>query len=257
MQNLQIFKNSEFGQVRVVEQSGNPWFVGKDVTDILKYQNGSRDINRHVDEDDRTKIMLFDGNQRKETIVINESGLYSLILSSKMPEAKKFKRWVTSEVLPSIRKTGGYIAGQEEMTQEQLMAQALIVANNVIQERDKQLAVLKPKADYYDLILNNKGLVKVTSIAKDYGMSAEAFNKLLYELGIQYKQGGQWFLYHQYHAKGYTHSETVTYRRRDGKPGVSMITKWTQRGRAFLYKVLKDNGILPLIERDDVDESIL
>lgn len=106
---LQTFSNSEFGDVRVIMQDDEPWFVGKDVADSLDYQNGSRDINRHVAPEDRTKGMVFDGNQRKETILINESGLYSLILSSKLPSAKKFKSWVTSEVLPSIRKTGGYV----------------------------------------------------------------------------------------------------------------------------------------------------
>lgn len=104
MNELQIFENTEFGSVRTLMVNDNPYFVGKDVADILGYQNGSRDINRHVDEEDRHKAMIFDGNQDKETIIINESGLYSLILSSKMPNAKKFKHWVTAEVLPSIRK---------------------------------------------------------------------------------------------------------------------------------------------------------
>ena len=108
MEQLKIFENEEFGSIRTVTKDGEVWFVGKDVADILGYQNGSRDINRHADEEDRRKIMLFDGNQDKETIIINESGLYSLILSSKLPSARKFKRWVTSEVLPAIRKTGNY-----------------------------------------------------------------------------------------------------------------------------------------------------
>ena len=112
---VKIFENDEFGSVRTLEINGEPYFVGKDVTDILGYQNGSRDINRHVDEDDREKVMIFDGNQDKESIIINESGLYSLILSSKLPTAKKFKRWVTSEILPSIRKTGGYLANSDMM----------------------------------------------------------------------------------------------------------------------------------------------
>lgn len=108
MHELQIFNNEEFGQIRTVEIDGEIYLVGKDVAVTLGYQNGSRDINRHVDEEDRRKIMIFDGNQDKETIIINESGLYSLILSSKMPNAKRFKRWVTSEVLPTLRKTGTY-----------------------------------------------------------------------------------------------------------------------------------------------------
>ena len=112
---IKIFENEEFGSVRTLEINGKPYFVGTAVTDILGYQNGSRDINRHVDEDDREKVMIFDGNQNKESIIINESGLYSLILSSKLPTAKKFKRWVTSEILPSIRKTGGYLANSDMM----------------------------------------------------------------------------------------------------------------------------------------------
>lgn len=105
---ITVFTNDYFGTIRTLEIDGEPWFVGKDTTNILGYQNGSRDINRHVDKEDRQKIMLFDGNQNKETIIINESGVYSLVLGSKLPSAKKFKRWITSEVLPSIRKTGGY-----------------------------------------------------------------------------------------------------------------------------------------------------
>ena len=104
-----IFTHPQFGELRTVEIDGVVWFVGKDVANTLGYQNGSRDINRHVDEEDRRKMMIFDGNQNKETIIINESGLYSLILSSKLPSAKEFKHWVTAEVLPSIRKTGGYV----------------------------------------------------------------------------------------------------------------------------------------------------
>lgn len=122
MLDLTVFTNEEFGEVRTLMIEGEPWFVGKDVVDILGYRNGSRDINRHVDEEDKRKIMLFDGKQDKETIIINESGLYSLILSSKMPNAKKFKRWVTKEVLPSIRKTGGYKVPTSPAEQIKLLA---------------------------------------------------------------------------------------------------------------------------------------
>lgn len=113
MQELEIFKNEEFGEIRVTAIDGEPWFVAKDIADILEYRNGSRDINRHIDEEDRRKSMIFDGNQNKETIIINESGLYSLILSSKLPNAKKFKRWITTDILPTIRKTGGYVNTDE------------------------------------------------------------------------------------------------------------------------------------------------
>lgn len=140
-----VFKNlvhPEFGELRTVEIDGEPWFVGKDVANTLGYQNGSRDINRHVDEEDRRKMMIFDGNQNKETIIINESGLYSLILSSKLPSAKEFKHWVTSEVLPSIRKNGAYIRNQENMTPAEIVARGLIAAQKIIEERDKEIAQL-------------------------------------------------------------------------------------------------------------------
>ena len=165
MNQLQIFENKEFGKIRTVEIDNEPYFVGKDVADILGYQNGSRDINRHVDEEDRQKTMLFDGNQDKETIIINESGIYSLILSSKLPTAKKFKRWVTSEVLPSIRKHGMYatdelianpdiaIAAFQALKEEREQRQLLQFECN----KQKQIiGELKPKADYTDIILQSR-----------------------------------------------------------------------------------------------------
>ena len=149
MNELQIFQNPEFGDVRTISIDGEPWLVGKDVADNLGYQNGSRDINRHVDEEDRRKDMISDGTQLKETILINESGLYSLVLSSKLPTAKKFKRWVTHEVIPAIRKTGGYHVPQSPAEQ---MAQGILAAQKLLAERDatiakqnEQIAVLTPK----------------------------------------------------------------------------------------------------------------
>lgn len=118
--------------------------------------------------------------------------------------------------------------------------------------KDQQIAELKPRADYTDKILRNKGLVITTAIAKDYGMSACEFNKILYNLKIQFKQSGQWFLYRKYQDKGYTSSETVNFKHSDGRDDVKMNTKWTQKGRLFLYNILKEHGILPLIERDIV-----
>lgn len=259
MNQLQIFENKEFGKIRTVEIDNEPYFVGKDVADILGYQNGSRDINRHVDEEDRQKTMLFDGNQDKETIIINESGIYSLILSSKLPTAKKFKRWVTSEVLPSIRKHGMYatdelianpdiaIAAFQALKEEREQRQLLQFECN----KQKQIiGELKPKADYTDIILQSKSLVTVTQIAKDYGMSGTAMNEMLHRYGVQYKQSGQWLLYSKYHNNGFTHSETVTITHSDGRTGTVMNTKWTQKGRLFIYNLLKSYGVLPVIEQN-------
>ena len=180
MNNLKVFKNQDFGEVRTVIINDEPYFVGKDVAEILGYQNGSRDINRHVDTEDRQKTMVFDGNQDKETIVINESGLYSLILSSKLPSAKKFKRWVTSEVLPSIRKHGMYAI--DDLIADPDLGIAALSALKAEREKNKklkqsvavqtqQILELTPKASYYDVVLNCKDLVSISTISKDYGWS--------------------------------------------------------------------------------------
>lgn len=183
---MTTFTNAEFGTLRTITIDGDPWFVGKDVADILEYQNGSRDINRHVDEDDRQKLMVHDGNQMKETIVINESGLYSLILGSKLPTARRFKRWVTSEVLPSIRRHGLYaiddilanpdiaIAALQELKAEREKRQQM---ENTVAVQTQQIAEMTPKASYYDVVLNCKDLVAISVIAKDYGWSAKRMNK--------------------------------------------------------------------------------
>ena len=261
---LQIFKKEEFGEIRTVTIKNEPWFVGKDVAMALGYERATKAIQDHVNEEDKDEIPIQDSIGRmQKTPIINESGLYALIFGSKLESAKRFKKWVTSEVLPSIRKNGGYISGQETMSDEELLAKALVVAQNKIAEKQKHIeeltkevnvknqviGELKPKADYTDKILKNPGLVTITQIAKDYGMSAKEMNKELHDLGIQFKQSGQWLLYRQYHGLGYTHSETVNIVRADGRPDIKMNTKWTQKGRIFLYNKLKKAGIIPIIER--------
>lgn len=173
MDNLQIFDSPDFGQIRTIQQNGEPWFVGKDVADILGYQNGSRDINRHVDEDDRQNYQNGTFESNRGLTIINESGLYSLILSSKMPKAKEFKRWVTSEVIPAIRKTGGYIAGSENMTDAELMAKAVLVAQSTIQQRDQRIkelesdvAAAKPKVLFADAVSASDSTILIGDLAK-------------------------------------------------------------------------------------------
>lgn len=173
MNELQIFKSPEFGQIRTLTIDGEPWFVGKDVADILGYQNGSRDINRHVDADDKRKEMITDGKQLKETILINESGLYSLILSSKLPTAKQFKRWVTAEILPAIRKTGGYIANAETMTDAEIMSKALMIAKQTIESREQRIHSLeaetermKPKEIFADAVSASNSSILIGDLAK-------------------------------------------------------------------------------------------
>lgn len=167
MNNLQIFRNEQFGEVRAIEINGEPWLVGKDVADILGYQNGSRDINRHVDEEDRQNYRngTSEINNRGVTI-INESGLYSLILGSKLPQAKQFKKWVTAEVLPSIRKHGGYIKDQEKLSDDELLSKALLVAQSKIKERDKEIERMKPKEIFADAVATSKTSILIGELAK-------------------------------------------------------------------------------------------
>lgn len=255
---LQVFNNAEFGSVRTATVNGDVMFVGKDVADILGYQNGSRDINRHVAVEDRLKTMIFDGNQNKEITLINKSGLYSLILSSKVSNTRKFKHWVTAEVLPSIRKHGMYAI--DEILESSDFAIAVFTCLKEEQVKRKQfeclslaqqqqIAEMQPKASYYDLILQNTNTVPITQIAKDYGMSGQRFNALLHDLGVQYKFRKTWLLYQHYAAYGYTQSRTYVI---DENRSV-MHTYWTQKGRLFLYDLLKSEGIYPLMEREDSD----
>lgn len=167
MDDLKIFENKEFGEIRTVIKDGEPWFVGKDVTKILGYERPTKAILDHVDGEDLDAVPIQDSIGRMQnTPVVNESGLYSLILSSKLPNAKKFKKWVTSEVLPSIRKNGGYIAGQETMSDDELMARALQVAQNKILERDKQIETMKPKAIFADAVAASHTSILIGDLAK-------------------------------------------------------------------------------------------
>lgn len=175
MNNLQIFNSPEFGQVRTIQQNGEPWFIGKDVAEILGYKKPENAIAVHVDNEDKTTTLIqgTGSNYKSNAIIINESGLYSLILSSKMPKAKEFKRWVTSEVLPAIRKTGGYIAGSENMTDAELMAKAVLVAQSTIQQRDQRIKELendvqaaKPKVLFADAVSASDSTILIGDLAK-------------------------------------------------------------------------------------------
>ncbi len=249
---LLLFNNEEFGEIRTLLIDGEPWFVGIDVAVALGYAKPHNALNRHVDGDDSLKRGVIDSVGRmQDTIFINESGMYSLILSSRLPNAKKFKRWVTSEVIPSIRKYGAYMTAEtlyKTMSDPRELAKLL---NALADEKDKNKkltadnALLSVKAKYYDKILASPDAIPVTFIAKDYGMSASAFNRMLYHYGIQYPLRKSWCLYQDYAEKGYTQTKTYSY----SENRVCVHTCWTQKGRLFLYEFLKSNGILPLCER--------
>lgn len=198
MEDIQIFNSKEFGDVRALELNGAPWFVGKDVAEALGYGAGkslANAVSKHVDEEDKgvTEMMTPGGVQK--VIIINESGLYSLILSSKLPNAKKFKRWVTSEVLPAIRKTGGYIPHDEEMSDAEIMAKAFQISQRTIEEQHRKIGALEiekshlqvenqvmaPKADYFDELVDRNLLTNFRDTAKQLGIAPKKFVTLLLE----------------------------------------------------------------------------
>ncbi len=261
---LEVYKNNEFGSIRTALINEQIYFVGKDVAESLGYSNTKDALLTHVDKEDKTILQrsqntTFDIPNRGLTI-INESGLYSLILSSKMPKAKEFKRWVTSEVLPSIRKHGLYatdqllnnpdlaIAAFTALKEEREKRKALEVRVAI---QNQQIVEMKPKASYYDLVLQCKDLVAISVIAKDYGWSAKRMNRHLKDKGVQFRQGSIWLLYQKYAEQGYTSTKTHSYKGKDGSDHTRPHTYWTQKGRLFIYSLLKADGILPTIEKED------
>ena len=198
MEELKLFNNPEFGTIRVISIEDEPWLVGKDVAEALGYANPRKALDDHVDAEDK---MQGDGVTIRDSIgrdqhptIVNESGLYSLVLSSKLPGAKKFRRWVTSEVLPSIRKTGGYIQGQQELSPEELMAKALLVAQKTLEDREKRIAdlssqneIMKPKADYFDRLVDRNTLTNFRETAKQFGIAPKKFVAFLIENNFVYR----------------------------------------------------------------------
>lgn len=265
MNELQVFKNAEFGSIRTLLINGEPHFVGRDIAEILGYSNTKDAIATHVYEEDRSVIQMSENTtleiSNRGLTVINESGLYSLILSSKMPNAKKFKRWVTAEVLPAIRKHGVF-AVDEVLANPDILINALmklkkereekLVLQQTVVVQNQQIVEMKPKASYYDVVLNCKDLVAISVIAKDYGWTANRMNQYLKEKGIQFKQGKKiWLLYKEYAEMGLTSTKTHTYSGSDGSAHSKPHTYWTQKGRLFIYDTLKKDGILPIMEKEN------
>ena len=307
MNEIKIFENEMFGQIRVAGTPEEPLFCLVDLCNDLDLHINK--VVQRLTDDVLSKYPIIDSLGREQLAnFVNEDGLYDVILDSRKSNARKFRKWITSEVLPSIRKTGGYIVSTPEMTNEEIMARALIVANETIKKRDEQLALLnndrnklekkvkylhninamlenenafrkecniqdrkeknrlsamvsyrdikidkmqqqileaQPKLDYLSNILANQNDVVITEIAKDYGMSGQAFNKMLNKLGIQYKANKTWVLYAKHDNKGYTNGNKIEVK----KDYFVEHTVWTPRGRIFIYDELKKHGILPLMEK--------
>lgn len=265
MNELQVFNNSEFGQLRTVTINGEPWMVGKDVATALGYAKPENAIASHVDAEDKTTTLIqgTGSNYKSNAVCINESGLYSLVLSSKLPTAKKFRRWVTSEVIPSIRKHGAYITPDtiDKMIATPEFGIKLLTALKDEQEKNRVLeaenalqkqaiADFEPIKQYVDTILESKGTLATTQIAADYGMSAQQLNRVLKEEGIQWNVNGQWILRKKYMGMGLTSSKTIQFTHADGRPDTRVQTVWTQKGRLRIHEILTARGITAVMDRD-------
>lgn len=252
MTDLQIFNNDRFGQVRIIPVDGELMFVAKDVCDCLEITK-HRDAISRLDSDERGSVKLDTPGGKQDIAAINEYGLYNLVLSSRKPEAKEFKRWITHDVIPQIRKTGTYSMNIPKSLPEALRAYANEVelhnaTKAIVAQQEQQIAEFKPVKDYVDKILSSKSCLAITQIAADYGMSAQELNKILHEAGLQRKVGDQWILYKQHMAKGFTKSETFTFCRSDGRLDSKITTKWTQKGRLEIHNILSNLDIHAVCE---------
>ncbi len=273
MNEIQIFNSPQFGEIRTATDDNNePLFCAADVCKALGYENPRKAVSDHIDDPDVTKRYAWvttgtkaDGSEAKrQTLMtfVNESGLYSLIFGSKLESAKQFKRWVTSEVLPEIRKNGGYIRGNVDETPEELMARALAVAKQTLErvERERQqlantnenqriqlgiqdaeIKKAAPKVEYYDKVMQSNCTMTTTQIANGLGMPCHRLNKLLRDAGIQYKQSGQWLLRSPYTDFGLHAVRTQTYTHADGSIGTSQYTVWNERGKRFISALVDNN----------------
>lgn len=228
MNALRTFNHEMFGQVRTMTNDrGETFFVGKDVAEALGYKNTADAIIKHVDKEDRSTIAIRDSAYETRAVVINESGLYSLILSSKLEQAKAFKRWVTSEVLPLIRQTGTYSLHRKQ-----------------IESLHHQIEALEPKAEYCDEVLDSVSCLTTTQIAKELSMTVSDLTRLLEHRKVMYKQSGQWMLYADYARKGYAKSRTTARRDIEGDMHTYTRLVWTEEGRRFIHRLCHDEEVM-------------
>lgn len=269
MNEIQVFTHPDFGSLEVwIGPDGKAWFPATESAELLKYKNPQDAVRSHCMEAGCAFRSVSYPSGVKQKKYINRPNLSRLIARSHLPDAVRFESWIFDDVLESVFDHGMYATPQtvEAMLDDPDTMIRILQAYKAertksktlegqVARKDQIIGELKPKADYTDQILRSNGLVTITQIAKDYGMSGQAMNVKLRELGVQFKESDQWLLYREHHGMGYTHSETVPYMRSDGSTGSKMHTKWTQKGRLFLYGLLKTNGILPMIERDQAELS--
>lgn len=244
MNKIKIFQNQEFGAIRTISnEQGDVMFCGRDVAAALGYKKPEWAIATHVEADDSAKRGVIDSlGREQQAIFINESGLYALILSSKLPSARRFKHWVTSEVLPSIRREGGYLVARPEETDEEVLARGILVMQTTLQRRADEIARLQPKADYADEVLDSVSCLTTIQIAKELNMTGCELNNLLRTLRVQYRQSGQYLLYADYARLGYAQSRTLRIRFSNGRVKTHHYLVWTERGRYFIHRLVEKVG---------------
>lgn len=265
---IRKFNSPQFGEIRTAGTADKPMFCLADICKVLDLQPGA--TKNRLGEKGISLINTPTAGGDQQLLYVNEQNLYKVIMRSNKPQAEPFQDWVCGEVLPAIRKTGGYIAGAEQMTDEEIMASALVIAQRTIEQRTKENRELRKEncrlenentqlllenqelrnaKSYLDVIMHNHRALDITQIAQDYGMSARAMNKLLSQMHIQYSCNGQWILYQKYKDKKYQVSNEIPRTHTDGTPFYITHTQWTQAGRRFIYEQLKAKGILPQMER--------
>nr|DAM69626.1 MAG TPA: repressor domain protein [Caudoviricetes sp.] len=258
---IQIFSNPSFGEIRTSGTSDEPLFCLADVCKVLDLQVTS--TKNRLKQDGVNLIKVIDSLGREQNaIFVNEQNLYRVIMRSDKPQAEPFQDWVCGEVLPAIRKTGGYIATTEEESPEEIMAKALLVAQTTIKRKEERMKQLEaeteqqretielqdteikkaaPKVNYYDNHLQSVNTQTTTQVAKQIGMEAPKLNKKLKELGILYKQSGQWLLHSPYSSWGMHSTRTQTFTRSDGSTGTSVYTVWTTKGVRFIIALYEND----------------
>lgn len=255
MNEIQIFNNPDFGEVRTLTENGAVLFCGSDVAKALGYAVPRKALFDHCKGVLKRNIPTNGGTQ--EMSFIPESDLYRLVFSSKLPTAEKFTDWVTSEVLPSIRKTGMYLSPKIDSAMLYRVAQELeakekeVIALTAENERQRQVIQdYEPRMQYLDTILSSRGTMATTQIAADYDLTPQKLNKILHAAGIQHNVNGQWILYRKHMGMGYTKSETIPITRSDGRPDTKIFTRWTQKGRLLIHEILTGHGIQAAMDRD-------
>lgn len=260
MEEIKIFNSPQFGEIRTTGTSENPLFCLSDVCSVLGLRQG--DVKQRLDKGVVSTQPLETAGGIQHANFVNEDGLYDVILDSRKPQAKAFRKWVTSEVLPAIRKTGGYLATKQDDTPEEIMARALTIAQATLVKREERLKQLEaqaeqqqatieiqteeikksaPKVSYYDNHLQSVNTQTSTQAAKQIGMDAEKLHKKLKEIGIIYRQSGQWILHAPYSTWGMHSTRTQTYTRSDGSTGTSVYTVWTTKGVRFIIALYEND----------------